>query len=294
MEESLGTLVAQLDLENIEVNLFRGRSTPTSRRGVYGGQVIGQALVAAERTVEGRPPHSLHGYFILPGDGDAPIVYQVERIRDGRSFSTRRVQAHQHGRVIFSMIASFHLDEPGLDHAFPMPDVPAPEALPPYAELCERWIAEAGASPEVLLLPPELRAIEVRPVDPDNPLRPSTRAPGRAFWFRAVDRLADSPQLHRCILAYASDYSLLGTALGPHGRTWHMQDTFMASLDHALWFHRPARVDDWLLYQTDSPSAQRGRGLARGLIFDRAGLLVASVAQEGLIRPMARGEAAKP
>jgi acyl-CoA thioesterase II len=289
MDPTLQTLVSLLDLEAIEVNLFRGRSMHTGGRGVFGGQVIGQALVAAERTVEARAPHSLHGYFLLPGDGNAPIVYQVERIRDGKSFSTRRVQAVQHGRPIFSMIASFQADELGFEHAAPMPDVPLPEALPSTSALWARWRAEAGAvAPHVEEAVRRFGAIEFRPVDPDNPLRPSTREPRQAVWFRAVDRLGDDPALHRCLLAYASDFTLLGTAVRPHGRSGYQHDTFMASIDHALWLHRAARVDEWLLYVMDSPSAQGGRGVARGLVYDRSGRLVASVAQEGVIRDLSR------
>ncbi len=288
MAETMRDLISLLDLEAIEVNIFRGRSVPTNERGIYGGQVIGQALVAAERTVEGRAPHSLHGYFLLPGDGGAPILYQVERIRDGRSFSTRRVQAVQHGRIIFSMIASFQVSEPGFDHATAMPEVPPPEALAPASELGLRWLAEAGGAvePRISEWLSRGRPFEIRPVTAENPLRPTPRAPEQAFWFRANDRLPDDPQVHRCLLAYATDHALLTVALRPHGRSWVLHDTLVASLDHALWFHRPARFDDWLLYAMESPSAQAARGLARGRIFDRTGRLVASVAQEGLIRDL--------
>ncbi len=285
MDETLSALIRQLDLEPLEVNLFRGQSRAMGTPRVFGGQVIGQALVAAERTVDGRVPHSLHAYFLLPGDVAAPIVYQVDRVRDGRSFSARRVQAIQHGRPILSMIASFQVPEAGLEHAAPMPEVPPPDALVPSAELTERWLSEAGPVPpklaEALRAP---GAIEFRPVDPQNLLRPSPVEPRQAVWFRAADRVPDDPQLHRCLLAYASDYHLVGTALRPHGRSWYEPSMVVASIDHALWFHRPARVDEWLLYSMDSPSAQSARGLARGLVHDRAGRLVASVAQEGLMR----------
>jgi acyl-CoA thioesterase-2 len=288
VNETVKDLISLLDLEAIEVNMFRGRSVPTNERGVYGGQVIGQALVAAERTVEARAPHSLHGYFLLPGDGGAPILYQVERIRDGKSFSTRRVQAVQHGRIIFSMIASFQIAEPGFDHASAMPAVPPPEALPSTSELGPRWVAEAGRPVESRASEwlTRRRPIEIRPVAAENPLRPSPRAPDQAFWFRASEPLPDDPQVHRCLLAYATDHALLTVTLRPHGTSWILRDTMVASLDHALWFHRPARFDEWLLYAMDSPSAQAARGLARGQIFDRAGRLVASVAQEGLIRDL--------
>ena len=262
MDETLQGLIDQLDLEPLEVNLFRGQSRDTGTRSVFGGQVIGQALVAAERSVDGRAPHSLHAYFLLPGDVGAPIVYQVDRIRDGRSFSARRVQAIQHGRPILSMIASFQKQEAGLEHAAPMPDVPSPEALPPSGD------SRAFG------------ALEFKPVgDP-----PPGREPRQAYWFRAVDRVPDDPQLHRCLLAYASDWALSGTALRPHGKTWHDEGMVVASIDHALWFHRAARIDDWLLYAMDSPSAQGARGLSRGQIYDQAGRLVASVAQEALMR----------
>jgi acyl-CoA thioesterase-2 len=263
MDETLRAVIGLLDLEPLEVNLFRGQSRDAGTRTVFGGQVIGQALVAAERTVDGRTPHSLHAYFLLPGDVSAPIVYQVDRLRDGRSFSARRVQAIQHGRPILSMIASFQAPEPGLEHAAPMPDVPPPEAT---------------AAPQ------RSGAIEFRPVEPEGPPRPSGREPRQAYWFRAVDRVPDDPQLHRCLLAYASDWALSGTALRPHGKRWNDEGMIVASLDHALWFHRAARIDEWLLYVMDSPSAQGARGLARGVVHDRAGRLVASVAQEALMR----------
>jgi acyl-CoA thioesterase-2 len=285
MDEMLSAVIRQLDLEQLEVNLFRGQSRATGAPRVFGGQVIGQALVAAERTVDGRVPHSLHAYFLLPGDVGAPIVYQVDRIRDGRSFSARRVQAIQHGRPILSMIASFQVPETGLEHAAPMPEVPPPETLAPAAELIERWLSEAGpVSPNVEQSLRAHGAIEFRPVEPGNPLRPSPAEPRQAFWFRAVDRVPDDPRLHRCLLAYASDYHLVGTAMRPHGTNWYKPSMIVASIDHALWFHRAARIDEWLLYAMDSPSAQSARGLARGLVYDRTGRLVASVAQEGLMR----------
>ncbi len=285
MDHTLGALVRQLDLEPLEVNLFRGQSRDLGAPRVYGGQVISQALVAAERTVEGRTPHSLHAYFLLPGDVNAPIVYQVDRVRDGRSFSARRVQAIQHGRPILSMIASFQAPEPGLEHAAAMPDVPPPESLASFSALVERWLAEAAPVPERVAEAMRMPgAIEFRPVAPQNPLRRISGEPRQAAWFRAVDRLPDDPALHRWILAYASDSMLIGAALRPHGRSWWQPDMIVASIDHALWFHRDARVDEWLLYVMDSPSAQSARGLARGLVFDRGGRLVASVAQEGLMR----------
>jgi len=251
---------------------------------------VGQALVAATRTVGGRAPHSLHAYFLLPGDMAAPIVYEVDRIRDGRSFTARWVQAIQHGQPILSMIASFHVAEPGLEHQTPMPQVPPPDSLRSIAELREQWLAEAGAAVsdrvrEALLRP---SPIDFRPVVPWNPLRPTVTPPRQELWFRAVDRMPDDPLLHTCMLTYASDFQLIPTALRPHGLSWLGGSTILASIDHAMWFHRPARVDEWLLYAMESPSAQNARGFARGLIYDRAGRLVASVAQEGLMRVATR------
>ncbi|MHB1843871.1 MAG: acyl-CoA thioesterase II [Deltaproteobacteria bacterium] len=285
MDETLNALVRQLDLEPLEQNLFRGQSSDVGGQSVFGGQVVGQALAAASRTVDGREPHSLHGYFLLPGDKAAPIVYEVERIRDGRSFSARRVQAIQHGRPIFSMIASFQLPEQGFEHQAPMPEVPPAESLRSFALLREGWMAEAGP------IHPQLRealtrslAIDFRPVEAANPLRPTAAPAVSHVWFKTVERLPPEPMLHRCLLAYASDFNLIGTALRPHGLSWYSGQVIMASLDHALWFHRELRVDEWLLYAMDSPSAQGARGLARGQIFDAAGRLVASVAQEGMMR----------
>jgi acyl-CoA thioesterase-2 len=290
MDAALHALIAQLDLEPLEVNLFRGQSSDLGGKSVFGGQVIGQALVAATRTVDGRRPHSLHAYFLLPGDMAAPIVYEVDRIRDGRSFTARRVKAVQHGHPILSMMASFQVEEPGLEHQEPMPEVPPPEQLRSAADLREEWLAEAGAQVservrEALRKPAPL---EFRPVQPWNPMRPRVAEPRQSFWFRAVDRMPDEPLLHTCVLTYASDYNLMPTALRPHGLSWIGGATIVASIDHAMWFHRPARVDEWLLYTMDSPSAQGARGLGRGLIYDRNGRLVASVAQEGLMRQATR------
>ncbi len=289
MNQTLHELIRLLDLEPLEVNLFRGQSADLGGPSVFGGQVIGQALAAASRTVEGREPHSLHSYFLLPGDMAAPIVYVVEQIRDGRSFSTRRVQGIQHGRPIFSMIASFQTPEKGLEHQFPPPEVPPPDSLPSFAEERERWIAEAGPVPDFLAdaLMRSL-AIEFRPVEQGNPLRPKVGEPRQHVWFRTVEPLPDDPLLHRCILAYASDFNLIGTALRPHGTSWFGGHVVMASIDHALWFHRPSRADEWLLYAMDAPTTQGARGLARGLIYDGEGRLVASAVQEGMIRARRR------
>ncbi|HEX4873024.1 MAG TPA: acyl-CoA thioesterase II [Nevskiaceae bacterium] len=287
MNRCLQDLVSLLDLETLEDNLFRGQSRDLGGKSVFGGQVIGQALVAASRTVRGVVPHSLHAYFLRPGDMEKPIVYEVDRTRDGRSFTARRVQAIQHGQPILSMIASFQKPEPGLDHQQPMPEVPAPEALLPHDELRRRWVAETRELPERLrqALRREL-AIEFRPVSDANPFHPQASPPRQAIWFRAAGRLPDDPMLHRCVLAYASDFNLLSTALLPHARSWFSNDMVCASIDHALWFHRDARVDEWLLYAMDAPTAQGARGLSRGQIYTREGHLVASSAQESLMRSL--------
>lgn len=279
-------LVNLLDLEEIEKNHYRGRSPDDSWQRVYGGQVLGQALVAASRTVEdaGRSAHSLHGYFLRPGDPKVPLLYVVDRIRDGKSFTTRRVVAVQHGRPIFSMSISFQIREPGLEHQFPMPDVPPPEDLEPEAAVRRRHAMAAGLAAEDVELFTRERPIEVRPLNPQNDFAPEKRAPVQTHWMRAVDRLPDDERLHQCALAYLSDWSLLDTCTQPHGVSFMQPNFQTASLDHAMWFHQPFRADEWLLYTQDSPAAGGGRGFNRGLIFTRDGRLVASVAQEGLIR----------
>ena len=276
-----------LDLEPLEPDRFRGLSLQTGWFRVFGGQVVAQALVAASRTVpESRPPHSLHAYFLLGGDPKAPIDYVVERIRDGRSFSTRRVVAHQHERPIFTMSVSYHDAEEGASHQAAMPDVPPPEDVP------EAPAATAEAARHGLAIPAPIlsyfgrrRPIELRPVEIERYLRRAPREPRFHVWMRAVDRLPDDPAIHRAVLAYASDMTLLDATLIPHGQTVFDAEIQSASLDHALWFHRPFRADEWLLYAQDSPSAEGARGFARGQIFTRDGALVASVAQEGMIRP---------
>jgi acyl-CoA thioesterase-2 len=272
-----------LDLEPLEVNLFRGRSPQAGWQRVYGGQVIGQALVAAVRTVEaGRAPHSMHAYFILPGDPKVPIIYDVDRIRDGKSFTTRAVTARQHGHAIFTMQVSFHADEQGLDHQAKMPDVPAPESLPSEAEMRQKMLP---TMPDPVRRYYEReRPIELRPVEFDR--YGGKKYPDGRFhiWIRATARLPDDAAIHQCVLAYASDMTLLDASLAPHGRTLFEKEFMAASLDHALWLHRPFRADDWLLYAQDSPNLHGARGFSRGLIFTRDGTLVASVAQEGLVR----------
>jgi acyl-CoA thioesterase-2 len=284
---ALDGLLSILDLEPLEENLFRGRSPQEGWQRVYGGQVLGQALVAAVRTV---PPeriaHSLHAYFLLGGDPARPIVYNVDRVRDGRSFTTRRVTAIQHGRPMFVMSVSFHIAEPGLDHQNPMPKVPPPEDLPSEQQLKAKLLAH---------LPENMRSywererpIEMRPVDVSRYFARHKGAPEQMVWMRASGRLPDSFPLHQCVLAYASDFTLLDTALIAHGKLMFDRDMQLASLDHALWFHRPFRADEWLLYAQDSPSSHGARGFCRGNVFTRDGRLIASVCQEGLMRKLSR------
>lgn len=275
-------LVALLQLERIEENLFRGQSRDIGTRFVFGGQVLGQSLAAAQRTVEGRIVHSLHAYFLRAGDVEAPIVYEVDRNRDGKSFSSRRVVAIQHGQPIFTMAASFQEPEDGLNHQLSMPDVPAPddlsepepiapEALAKIPAKLQRWITKRGP-------------FEFKHVYPRDEFKRPKLPPFQHVWFRLIDRIGDDDLLHRSLLAYASDFHLIGTATLPHGISYLQGNVQMASLDHAMWFHRPFRIDEWLLYSCDSPSSQGARGLSRGQIYDRSGRLVASTAQEGLIR----------
>jgi acyl-CoA thioesterase-2 len=282
MSRAVADLLTILDLEKIEENIYRGRSPQVGWQRVFGGLVIAQALVASARTVEGRAPHSLHAYFLLPGDPSAPIVYEVDRLRDGKSFATRRCNAIQHGRAIFSLSASFQIDEEGFDHAVAMPEVPQPDALPSEADMLERF----GA-----LMPEQIRRwfaqerpVEARPVDLARYVRHAAGAPEQMVWLRATGALPDDPAIHRAVLAYLSDMTLLDTALIAHGRTVFDTDLQIASLDHALWFHRPFRADEWLLYAQDSPNTGGARGFTRGLIFSHDGRLIASVVQEGLIR----------
>ena len=283
MSYNVDDLLDLLDLEPIEVNIYRGRNRDIGSGRVFGGQVLAQSLVAAQRTVEeDRIAHSVHGYFILPGDLAAPIVYFVDRLRDGKSFTTRRVTAIQHGRAIFNMSASFHVHEDGLDHQLDMPNVPPPESLRSELELIRD---RADLLPEsVRTVLTQDRPIDFRLVEHIDPFEPSHQPPVRHMWLRAVGRMPDEALAHQAVLAYASDYGLLGTALQPHAKSYRRPDIQVASLDHALWLHRPARVDDWLLYVIDSPVAGAARGFARGSLFTREGVLVASVAQEGLMR----------
>lgn len=282
MQRVLQELIRLLDLEPIEVNLFRGVSPREGWQRVFGGQVVGQALVAAGRTVEGRFCHSFHSYFLRPGDPAVPILYDVDRIRDGHSFTTRRVVAIQHGKAIFNMQASFQVDEPGLEHQLEMPGVPPPESLANEVELRRRVAHRLPEKWHKHFL--RDRPIEVRPVDPVDEFEPEKRPPVQNVWFRAVDSLPDDRALHQCVLAYASDLTLLDTSTLPHAISWWNDELQSASLDHSMWFHRPFRADEWLLYAQDSPRAAGARGFNRGSVFTRQGELVASVTQEGLIR----------
>lgn len=281
-DEAFQELLTLMQLEPLEVNLFRGASRDIGTERVFGGQVLAQALLAASLTVEERLAHSLHAYFLRAGDPDAPIVYSVDRSRDGRSFSARRVVAIQHGRPIFTLAASFQVEEQGLEHQFGIPDVPAPEQVAPSVLLpraefdhmpksMQRWLDRFGP-------------FEFRPVRGGDPDDRTPQPPYKELWFKLHGELEDDPRLHRALLAYVSDFHLVGTATLPHGISWVQGNLMIASLDHAMWFHRDFRLDDWLLYSCDSPSTSGGRGLARGMIHDRQGRLVASTAQEGVVR----------
>ncbi|MEP6548319.1 MAG: acyl-CoA thioesterase II [Gammaproteobacteria bacterium] len=282
MNQLLDDLIKVMTLERLEMNLFRGESRDIGSPQVFGGQVLGQALVAATATAENRVAHSLHAYFLRRGDFNAPIVYEVDRALDGKHFSSRRVVAIQHGRQIFNMSASFQSPETGLDHQIPMPDVPLPETLRDieshYREFAHKLPEAARRVVE------QKRPFEFRPVEPPGFLHREKSTTVKHIWFRAVDKLADDEALHRCLLAYVSDFHLLDTALRPHGVSLISPKLVIASIDHAMWFHRSVRVDDWLLYAVDSPSASGARGFTRGNVFARDGRLVASAAQEGLIR----------
>ncbi|WP_297834748.1 acyl-CoA thioesterase II [Thermomonas sp.] len=288
MSAPVSELIELLSLERLEDDLFRGQSRDIGTKYVFGGQVLGQALSAAQATLsQPRDAHSLHAYFLRAGNIEAPIVYNVDRTRDGGSFSVRRVTAIQHGKVIFFCAASFQDREDGSEHQLSMPEVPKPEDLEPSPAIppeklallpikVQRWLDRTGP-------------FEFRHVYPRDELNPPKRPPFQQVWFRLSAPVGDAPELHRALLAYASDFHLLGTATFPHGISYYQPNVLMASLDHALWFHRPFRADDWLLYSIDSPSAQSSRGLARGQVFDRGGRLVASSAQEGLIRVLPDG-----
>lgn len=281
--QPLHKVIEILDLEEIEKNHYRATSPDEGWQRVYGGQVIGQALVAASRTVDPeRHAHSLHGYFLRAGDTSMPILYKVDRVRDGRSFTTRQVSAIQNGRPIFTMSISFQVQEGGVTHQMPMPEVPSPDTLPDEdqlrAEQAKEWPAEYVDSYNTT------SAVQMRHIDPQDLLHPTPAEPQQISWMKTRERLPDDPRLHQCVLAYLSDWSLLDTATRPHAISFLQDNVQVASLDHAMWFHRPFRADEWLLYVQDSPSASGARGFNRGLIYTQSGELVASTTQEGLMR----------
>ncbi len=282
MHPVLDDLIGLLRLEQIEDNIFRGDSRDLGSPQVFGGQVIGQALSAAQNTVEDRVAHSLHAYFLRRGDVDSPIIYEVDRSRDGRSFSNRRVVAIQHGRPILNLAASFQTPENGLEHQAEMPDVPGPEGLKDFTDIAKDMLEHIPSKMRRFLT--EKRPFEFRHVEPVNFEVPEESPPRRHVWIRAVDALPDNPVLHQNLLTYVSDYELLGTATLPHGLSFTRGSVIMASLDHALWFHGDVKMDEWLLYAMDSPNSSGARGLARGQLFTKGGRLVASTAQEGLMR----------
>jgi len=283
---AVADLLGILDLEPLEVNLFRGHSPQTGWQRVFGGQVIGQALMAAQRTIEvGRIVHSLHAYFMRPGDPSVPIIYQVERIRDGSSFNTRRVVAIQHGKAIFALSCSFQIEEPGFDHQAAMPDVPPPEKLLGEQQIKDQYLAHAPTA--IRKYWERERPIEIRPVSLKHYFSNEKLEPRQDVWVRATGPVPDDRLYQAAVLAYLSDMTLLDTSLYAHGTSIFDQTLQVASLDHSMWFHRPDRLDDWLLYTQDSPSASGARGLTRGSLFTRSGVLIASVAQEGLIRKKA-------
>lgn len=280
----LEQLVSQLSLEKLEENLFRGQSQDLGWGTVFGGQVLGQALSAATQTVPAeRRVHSMHAFFLRPGDVSRPILYTVDRIRDGGSFTTRRVVAVQNGEPIFNMAASYQLEEDGFSHMDSMPETPDPDTLPDESERVRAWVEKLPT--KLRAMSTGVRPIELRTVETEDDLvHPSKRPPYRRVWLKARGTLGDNPGVHASLLTYASDYSFITTSLLPHGATWLTPNMQVASLDHVMWFHRPFRIDDWLLHVMDSPSASNARGLVRGRVFTRAGVLVATTAQEGLIR----------
>jgi acyl-CoA thioesterase-2 len=278
----LADLLKLLELERIEDNIFRGESRDLGGARVFGGQVLGQALTAASYTVVDRVVHSLHAYFLVAGDVKAPIVYEVDVARDGKSFSNRRVVAIQHGRQIFNMTASFQVPETGLEHQAPTPQVPGPDGLADVREIPANVLEKVPEKMRRFLT--HERPFEVRPVEPIQVVSPPPAEPRRHIWIKVIEPLPDNPDLHRNLLAYVSDYQLVATATLPHGIHFASGNVQLASLDHAMWFHRPFRIDEWLLYAMESPNASGGRGLARGQFFTRDGTLVASTVQEGVIR----------
>jgi acyl-CoA thioesterase-2 len=286
VSDALDLLVELLDLEPIEVNIFRGANPNEERQRIFGGQVAAQSLMAAGRTVDKGRPHSLHAYFLRPGDPNVPVLYEVDRIRDGRSFTTRRVVAIQHGRAIFHMSASFHVDEPGLEFQIPMPEVPDPESLPTMHERLQPYRDKVGDWFD------RPHPIDQRHIGELPWIRRNVQEPRQQLWLRADGTLSDDPLLHTCLATYASDMYLFDTMLAPHAVGWDDADFMGASLDHCMWFHRPFRADEWLLYDMESPTSSGARGLARGFMFTRDGTLAVSMVQEGLMRKVTRSEGA--
>ncbi len=286
----LRQLIGLLDLEELDVNLYRGQNEAVSWGRLFGGQVAAQALVAASRTVDGWMAHSLHAYFLRPGDPEVPVIYTVDRIRDGSSFATRRTVALQRGRAIFNMSVSFHKLEEGFEHQEEMPDAPDPDSLPTWQE---RYASLESKIPEEMRKwMSRERAIDLRSTQAMSFVSGERTSGPSLVWFRANGTLPEDPRLHQCLITYASDMSLLENVVRRHGRGWPERSVMTASLDHALWFHRTARADEWLLYAQDSPAAAGARGFARGTIFSRDGTLIASVAQEGLVRPVSAARTA--
>ena len=284
--DPVSDLLNLLDVERLELNLFRGQSGGEGvMPRIYGGQVIAQALMAAYRTVEGRACHSLHAYFIRPGDPSIPVIYEVDRARDGGSFATRRVIAVQHGRQIFNLAASFHIEEGSWEHQHDMPAVAKqPEALETRAERRRKLVEETGDSR--FAGPDHEHAIDIREVAPVDLMNPVKTSDSNQAWMKVSRPIDESPAVHQCLLAYASDMNLLSSGVRRHGVTWRTGDVMQASLDHAMWFHRPVKFDDWVLYAMDSPFGGGARSFNRGSVYTRDGVLVASVAQEGLMRPL--------
>jgi len=287
-DDDVQALIDRLSLEEIDVDLFRGQNEPDRPGRIFGGQVAAQALVAASRSIEGMRAHSLHGYFLRGGDPDHPVLYGVDRIRDGRSFSTRRVVARQRGKAIFNAAISFQVEEEGYEHQTKMPDVPAPEDLPSFDDRARDLMEKKPELAQHLRI--GKRAVEMRHLHPPTFLGGDAREGPNAAWFRLKRPIGDDPLEHQAVLAYVTDMSLLDTIVLQHGRVGSLGPLMVASLDHAVWFHRPVRVDDWVLYYMDSPVANGARGFARGSIYTREGVLVASVAQEGLVRPAGNAE----
>ncbi|MDF1821830.1 MAG: acyl-CoA thioesterase II [Alcanivoracaceae bacterium] len=283
MREVVRGLLDIIQLEQLEQNLFRGQTVATGQRSIFGGLVAGQALMAASRTVpDARPVHSLHAYFLRPGDFSVPIIYDVDRIRDGKSFTTRRVNAIQHGKAIFSLAASYQEPEEGVEHQTDMPDVPAPETLESDDAIRRQFAERIPDKFRAAFL--QERPVEFRPIKPANSFEAEPQDPTRLAWFRISDRIDVDEATNRALLTFCSDFGLMGTAMLPHGMNFFQPHVQAASLDHAMWFHRPFRVDEWLLYATDAPTATGARGINRGLIYRQDGTLVASVVQEGLMR----------